>query len=316
VPTLYPSVFSTPVQTAGSPVRQLRTPSSASFLATVGRSGGAGAVVVGTTSAASSAEKVEKFRVPEDQVNHTATMLARVGSITRLISVSSYLVLCSVLQSAPLSLALHVLLASADTAVPSPVKAVSAGNSAQVKYRNVDDALTSICTPLSVVAHNTLADDLANTIATGAASAGSPMKHAPSPSRPQDTANTPSRRASTGSAPAVTSGQSGPVSMQKHVELSAQTILSRLPGKALWSLLSLDAEHSALSPALISDLRDHALRDVKGGALEVLGRRLASFLSMKFDEQVALSGLLQRTVCLLCVVVLACPGSNTEDADK
>ena len=95
--------------------------------------------------------------------------------------------------------------------------------------------------------------------------------------------------------------------MQKHIELSAQTRLSRLPGKALWSLLSCDPEQSALSPALLSDLRDHAVKDIKGGVLDVLGRRLSSFLSMKFDEQIALSALLQRTVCLLSVVVLACP---------
>jgi hypothetical protein len=95
--------------------------------------------------------------------------------------------------------------------------------------------------------------------------------------------------------------------MRKYTEIAAQNILARLPGKALWSLLSADPEQSALSPALLRSLEENAICENKGGVIEVLQRRLGSFLSMKFDEQVALTALLQRTVCLLSVLVLACP---------
>jgi hypothetical protein len=251
------------------------------------------------------------------QVNYTAVMLARVGSITRLISVSSYLALCSVLQSAPLSLALQVALnlptgpsdgagslskSASSSAPPSPLTGAASTLVADAStYRSLDDALTSICSALSVVANNTLAEDLAPTAAPTASGPTGAASSAP---------NTPARRASTG-VPTSSTAKAGTLDMQKYTEIAAQNILARLPGKALWSLLSADPEQSALSPALLKSLQENALCENKGGVIEVLQRRLNSFLSMKFDEQVALTALLQRTVCLLSVLVLACPLPET-----
>ena len=226
----------------------------------------------------------------QQQVDYTAVMMGRVGSITRLISVSSYLSLCAVLQSAPLSLALQVLLSLPDGPNPhtggrttplSTQKRVST----PLEHRTLDEALSSVCASLSVVAHLSLAEDLSPDCgARGGLS---------TPSRPQQQAE---KEVPVGS-----------LNMRRYVELSAQGILGRLPGKALWSLLSSDPERSALSPALLTALEENARQESRSGAIEVLSRRLGSFLTLKYDEQVALTSMLQRTVCLLSVVVLACP---------
>lgn len=272
------------------------------------------------------------------QVNYTAMLLARVGSITRLISVSSYLVMCSVLQSAPLSLALEVLLGlgqgqeldsqhgapasstpSTSTAVlltieegrlsGTPLRSVfqSAPNSTApqapampmtpatplscAELRSLDDMLSSIHNSLILVAHNSLADDL---------NPGSSVAK----SKPT-TSQTPGKAAP---------GPSTALDMQGYKEFASRNILSRLPGKAMWSLLSSDPATSPLSPALLQSLQacasQHSGSSSSGGVIEVLQRRLNNFLSMKFDEQVALSALLQRTVCLLSVVVLVCQDNN------
>lgn len=256
------------------------------------------------------------------QVNYTSMLLARVGSITRLISVSSYLVMCSVLQSAPLSLALEVLLglpsphgagAMTVTATVTPSKqaaasphrlstpqpshatpvgiASSATPSAPVtptdsERRSLDETLSAIYSSLILVVNNTLADDLNPGGGVGKSSSA---------------AHTPAKPTAAGALDSSVS-----LDMHTYTEFAARNILSRLPGKALWSLLSSDPTLSALSPALMASLQACADQQSSNGVIEVLQRRLGSFLSMKFDEQVALGALLQRTVCLLSVVVLAC----------
>lgn len=262
------------------------------------------------------------------QVDYTAMMLNRVGSITRMISVSSYLVLSAVLQCAPLSLALQVLLRSTSTgagthtgssnSIPASPAAVSASASpassvvlVTKKYRHLDEALSSICATLTVMSHYTLAEDLANASAGASTGVSAPPGSAAT-SAVSISTDTPSRHATTTKSAAAATVPSGSLNMHRYVELSAQNILSRLPGKALWSLLSYDPEQSALSQALIASLRESAQLEVKSGVIEVLKRRLSSFLIMKYDEQVAFSGLLQRAVCLLCVVVLASPTGDAQ----
>lgn len=240
---------------------------------------------------------------PQGQLNYTSMLLGRVGSITKLISVSSYLVMGSVLQSAPLSLALEVLLglpsltasivpessgiafrpsspktppSAPPSAPPSPVPSETT--------KSLDDALTSICNSLALVAYHTLADDLSP--GQPAASLQTPGKISPVPSGAYENAG-------------IT------LDLHRYTEYASCSILGRLPGKALWSLLSNDPGSSALSPALLLSLQTSAGVGAHGGVMEVLTKRLTGFLTMKFDEQVALSSLLQRVVCLLSVVVLA-----------
>lgn len=242
---------------------------------------------------------------PLGQVNYTSILLGRVGSITKVISVSSYLVIGSVLQSAPLSLALEVLLGLPSLSAPTvaasgsgvdfqPVspKSPSSGPSSAPPSplpmegtKSLDEALSSICNSLALVAYHTLADDL-------------------SPGQPAAPLQTPNGKLS--AAPTGAYENAGvTLDLHRYTEHAACSILGRLPGKALWSLLSNDPDSSALSPALLASLQNSAGQGVRGGVMEVLTKRLTGFLTMKFDEQVALSALLQRVVCLLSVVVLA-----------
>lgn len=249
---------------------------------------------------------------PQGQVNYTSMLLGRVGSITKLISVSSYLVMGSVLQSAPLSLALEVLLglpslsaqtvAAAEAGIafqPNSPKSPSTRSSSAPSSplpteatKSLDDALSSICNSLALVAYHTLADDL-------------------SPGQPAAAPQTPNGKVSpTPSGAYENAGVT--LDLHRYTEHASCNILGRLPGKALWSLLSNDPDSSALSPALLASLRTSAGLGVQGGVMEVLTKRLTGFLTMKFDEQVALSALLQRVVCLLSVVVLASQHSKQE----
>ena len=246
---------------------------------------------------------------PQVQVNYTTMLLGRVGSITKMISVSSYLVMGSVLQSAPLSLALEVLLglpslssiqvplevSDVSDSVPSPLSPMSPSASSSSPSspkpaeatKSLDDALSSICNALALVAYHSLADDLNPGQTSRALTPVKPSSSTNSGSGKSDSAMT--------------------LDLHRYTENASCQILSRLPGKALWSLLSRDTDpdSSALSPALLVSLEAAAGRGGHAGAMEVLSKRLESFLSLKFDEQVALSLLLQRAVCLLSVVVLA-----------
>ena len=246
---------------------------------------------------------------PQVQVNYTTMLLGRVGSITKMISVSSYLVMGSVLQSSPLSLALEVLLglpslssipvalgvSDVGDSVPSHLSPTSPSASSSSPSspkpaeatKSLDDALSSICNALALVAYHSLADDL---------NPGQTSR-ALTPVKPNSSTNSGSGKSDNAMA----------LDLHRYTENASCQILSRLPGKALWSLLSRDTDpdSSALSPALLVSLEAAAGRGGHTGVMEVLSKRLESFLSLKFDEQVALSLLLQRAVCLLSVVVLA-----------
>ena len=190
--------------------------------------------------------------------------------------------------------------------------------------RTLDETLTLICNSLSVVAYQTLQEDLAASSSNGMSS-GTKTATTISASTPSTVTQTRSRRAST----TTGTGQqwnaaSIELDMQRYIELAARNILSRLPGATLWSILSNinndntsdpSSSGSALSGELMATLQSSVCAEGRSGVMDVLSKRLGAFLTMKFDEQLALSALVQRSVCLLCVVVLASSASDSSGSN-
>jgi hypothetical protein len=211
----------------------------------------------------------------------------------------------------------------ADHAAPAP--ASSSSPAKQPTRRTLDESLAYVCSSLAAVAFQSLDQDIAGSTLLPGVPAPSPAPAAAAAASP-----TPSSGVRGGARTAAAGTRAGiddipTLDLNQYIEVAAGQILSRVPPQTLTSILMLEQQEreGEAHPAsdednttasmdifpleLVQILQQTSAEKNKNGVLDALVRRLTGFLSLKYDDQIALSSLLQRTMVLLCVVVLPAP---------
>eukprot|EP01041_Mallomonas_annulata_P012005 gene12005-25155_t len=107
------------------------------------------------------------------------------------------------------------------------------------------------------------------------------------------------------------------VDFKQYTDAATHSILNRLSGR-LSALMALIREHDDKDEMMDDTDRSLSLSDGRGRGL-LMGlvlRKLGVFLSLRLEEQLAVTGLIERCVCLLSAALTASSGSSKSDLDR
>mmetsp|Transcript_980 Transcript_980/g.1011 ORF Transcript_980/g.1011 Transcript_980/m.1011 type:complete len:711 (+) Transcript_980:300-2432(+) len=100
-----------------------------------------------------------------------------------------------------------------------------------------------------------------------------------------------------------------------YTDAAAQAILNRLSGR-LSALIALIRSHDESHDECLPQTDAKTKGSGHGLLMGLVIRKLSLFLTLRLDEQLAVTGLIEKCICLLCAAIIASPGTRRHDLDR